>query len=100
MTFRFTDGSPHCARSEQFDNFVGVTLAAGWTRRDFTHAVNVHQRAFGPVATAKLLLRLFNTTDPTRVPAYAFGIVIAALAAEMAQGRAHRIRKPKQEAQQ
>lgn len=84
----FGDGMPH-DRSAAFDTKSGTI--SGWTKADFAHAVNVHQRAFGAPYTADALLGMFKIRDVTQVPSYAYGQVIAALSAEMAAGLPHAI---------
>ena len=84
----FGDGMPP-DRSAAFDSRDGTIN--GWTKADFTYAVNTHQRAFGAGYTADALLGMFKIRDVTQVPSYAYGQVIAALAAEMAAGLPHAI---------
>jgi hypothetical protein len=91
--FDFKDATPTNGRAVQYDNFRGGVIG-GWKREDFVYAVNVHQRAFGARRTQEVLYRLFGTTDPTAVPWYAYGPVIAACAEEMAQGLPHSIPRP------
>jgi hypothetical protein len=86
--FRFDDGSPH-NRSARWDTRTGKL--GGWTRGDFVDTINVHQRAFGPSRTRKVLHTIFGTTDPTRIPDFAYGAIISALAEEMACGQPHNI---------
>ncbi len=86
--FEFTDGSPH-DKSARLDTRTGKL--GGWTREDFVYTINVHQRAFGANHTCRALMTLFGTADPSTVPSYAFGTVIAALASEMAAGLPHNI---------
>jgi hypothetical protein len=88
MTFIFRDGSPH-DKSAPYDTRSGKL--AGWEKADFTYAIHVHALAFGGQYTSEVLFRLFGVTDPTRVPSYAYGPIIAALAEEMSLGLPHRI---------
>jgi hypothetical protein len=84
----FGDGQPH-DKSAILDSRTGNL--GGWTRADFANALNVHQRAFGPYRTGQALVALFGTSDPTRIPSYAYGQIIGALTAEMACGQPHHI---------
>jgi hypothetical protein len=87
-TFEFQDGSPH-DKSARLDTRTGKL--GGWSRDDFTYTINVHQRAFGARYTSEILFRMFGMSDPTRVPSYAYGTIIAVLASEMASGLPHHI---------
>lgn len=64
-----------------------------WSKEDFVHAVNVHQRAFGPQHTSDALYRLFRVADPTKVPSYAYGKIIAALTEDMASHKTSNIQR-------
>jgi hypothetical protein len=86
--FEFADGSPH-DKSALYDTRTGKVV--GWSKDEFVCAINTHQKAFGPAATRAILFELFETTDPTNIPSFAFGSIIQAIAAEMAEGRAHAI---------
>ena len=88
--FMFGDGSPD--GSSQWDTRTGQ-ISSGWTKSDFVVAINVHQKAFGSHYTHDVLYRLFNTTDATRVPSYAYGKIIAALTEEMASHRTSNIKR-------
>src|SRR5579864_697937 len=89
----FGDGMPH-DQSSRFDSKSGKI--EGWTKADFINAVNVHQRAFGARYTDEALFTMFGCRDVTKVPTYAYGAIIGALAAEMAAGLPHAIpRGPK-----
>jgi hypothetical protein len=87
--FQFADGSPH-DKSAVFDTRTGDP-GAMWTREDFVHAINVHQRAFGARLTRNMMHKLFGVLDPSLVPPFAYGQIIARLAADMAEGRPHNI---------
>lgn len=84
----FDDGSPH-NKSALCD--TRTSNLGGWTKEDFVYTLSVHARAFGHRYTNDVLFRRFGVLDPTRTPTYAYGIIIAALAEEMAQGLAHKI---------
>ena len=86
--FEFGDGSPH-DRGARLDTRTGKL--GGWTKEDFVYAINVHQRAFGSQYTSEIMFRMFGVSDPSRVPSYAYGTIIAALASEMASGLPHKI---------
>lgn len=90
--FRFGDGLPHDAKGAMYDNFRGGNLG-GWDKGEFTNTINVHQRAFGPEYTNQMLFKMFGVTDSTRVPSYAYGQIIAALAEDMAAGLPHNIKR-------
>ncbi len=85
----FGDGMPHSSKAARADSRTGKI--EGWTKADFTYAVNVHQRAFGARYTDEALLSLFGVRDVTKVPSYAYGAIIGALAAEMIAGLPHNI---------
>jgi hypothetical protein len=88
LIFEFGDGSPH-DKSAIYD--TRTSNLGGWTKEDFVYAINVYQRAFGSRETNTALFKLFGVTDPARVPTYAYGQIIAALAESMSCGRKHNI---------
>ena len=77
--FKFADGSPH-NKSALADSRTGVI--GGWTKQDFVTAVNVHAKAFGPSMTRDAIASVIHT-DISQMPSYAYGAIIATLAAEM-----------------
>lgn len=85
--FHFADGSPH-DKSALADTRTGHM--GGWTKADFITAVNVHSRAFGPSMTRDAIMSV-TTAELTRIPSYAYGSIIATLAAEMAAVRQNNI---------
>lgn len=78
--FEFGDGHPH-GRDSQFDSRSGKL--SSWTRDDFVYAINAYAKAKGPRQAASIIQQLCGMADPTLVPSYMMGVVIAVMAKEL-----------------
>ena len=82
-TFEFDDGQP----CNSYDTRSGSI--AQWTRSDFVYAVQAYSKTKGPRQAASIIQQICGMADPTLVPSYAFGRIIAVMARQLT-GRDHR----------
>ena len=72
--FEFDDGQAQNAGTK-YDTRPG-RKASGWTRAEFLQSLLVYKQTQGVLKTQRLLETVCGHSDPTRVPAYAFGVVM------------------------
>jgi hypothetical protein len=72
-TFEFDDGHS----SSPWDTRTGNVT--GWTRSDFVYVLQAYSKAKGPRQAASIIQQFCGMADPTLVPSYMFGRVIAVM---------------------